>query len=108
MLVEVSHTRVESDAVETGERLFDQSLVWSRLSLQIMRELSTRLILQYNDRTDTWDFDPLITYQLSPVSLFYIGSTRRYSDLNLEEDGRDGWTLTDRQYFLKMQYLFQI
>lgn len=108
MLVEVSYTSVEGDAVETGQRLFEQSLLWSRLSLQIMRELSMRLVLQYNDHTNTCDVDPLITYQLSPVSLFYIGSTRRYRDLNIEEDGRDGWNLTDRQYFLKMQYLFQI
>jgi hypothetical protein len=108
MLVEVSYNRDESDGVETGERLFEQSLVWLRLSLQIMRELSTRLVLQYNDRTETWDVDPLITYQLSPVSLFYVGSTRHYEDLSLEEDGREGWNLTDRQYFLKMQYLFRI
>lgn len=108
MLIEVSYTRVESDAVKTGERLFDQSLLWSRLSLQFMRELSARLVLQHNDNTHTYDFDPLVTYQLSPVSLFYIGSTRHYRDLDLAEDGRDGWNLADRQYFLKMQYLFQI
>ena len=108
MLVEMSYTSVKGDAVETGERLFEQSLLWSRLSLQIMRELSMRLVLQYNDHSNTCDVDPLITYQLNPVSLFYIGSTRRYRELDLAEDGRDGWNLTDRQYFLKMQYLFQI
>jgi hypothetical protein len=105
LLVEVSYTHVESDAVETGERLFEQSLAWSRLSLQMMRELSARLVVQYNDRTDVWDVDPLITYQLCPLSIFYVGSTRRYR--NLEADG-GRWTLTDRQYFMKMQYLLQI
>lgn len=108
MLIEASYTHVESDAVETGERLFDQSLIWSRLSLQVMRELSARLVLQYNDRTGVWDVDPLITCRLSPLSMFYVGSTRRYNDLDREKDGREGWTLTDRQYFMKMQYLFQI
>jgi hypothetical protein len=108
MLVEVSYTHDESDAVGTGERLFDQSLVWSRLSLQVMRELSARLVLQYNDHSDVWDIDPLITYQISPLSIFYVGSTRRYRDLDQEADGREGWTLTDRQYFMKMQYLLQI
>jgi hypothetical protein len=108
MLVEVSYNRVESNDVDTGERLYKQSLAWSRVSLQILRELSTRLVLQYNDHSETWDVDPLVTYQLSPVSLFYIGSTRHYEDLDREGDGRQGWTLTGRQYFLKMQYLFQI
>ena len=31
-----------------------------------------------------------------------------FRDLVLEEDGREGWTQTERQYFLKIQYLFQM
>ena len=108
VLAEVSFSHVESDAVETGEQLYSQSTINSSLRLQIMRELSVRLILRYNDRRDTWDADPLITYQLNPLSIFYIGSTRHYKDLDREADGREGWNLTDRQYFMKMQYLFQI
>jgi hypothetical protein len=65
-------------------------------------------VLQYNDRSESWDFDPLLTYRLNPLTVFYIGSTHDYRDLNLEDDGREGWTLTGRQYFMKMQYLFQL
>jgi hypothetical protein len=107
MLVELSYSRSKSDDLDTGERLFSQSVIWSRFSLQVLRELSARLVIQHNDRYNTWDVDPLITYRLNPLSVFYMGSTRDYRDLSLEEDGREGWTLTDRQYFLKLQYLLQ-
>ena len=70
------------------------------------RALSARIVLQYNDREDAWDTDPLLTYRLNPLTIFYIGSTRDYRDLNPAEDGREGWTLTERQYFVKAQYLF--
>jgi hypothetical protein len=108
MLVSLSYSRVKSDDLETGERLFSQATVNSSLHFQILRELSARLLLRYNDRHDTWDADPLIAYRLSPLSIFYVGSTRHYRDLTVVDDGRDGWTLAARQYFLKVQYLLQI
>ena len=108
MLISSSYSYVSSDDLETDEHLFSQSVFRSTLSLQMSREFSLRLITQYNDRYDTWDVDPLLTYRINSLTVFYIGSTHRYSDLTIIDDGRDGWTLTDRQYFLKLQYLFRI
>jgi hypothetical protein len=108
MLISASYSHISSDEVDTGERLFSQSVFRSTLSLQFSREFSLRLITQYNDRYKTWDVDPLFTYRINSLTVFYLGSTRRYRDLTLVDDGRDGWTLTDRQYFLKLQYLFQM
>jgi hypothetical protein len=28
--------------------------------------------------------------------------------LHMEDDGQEGWTLAGRQFFIKLQYLFQI
>ena len=42
------------------------------------------------------------------MSVFYIGATQRYEDLNPIDSGRTGWTLTARQYFLKFQYLIRL
>ena len=66
------------------------------------------IFVQYNDRFDNWDVDPLLTYRINSLTVFYIGSTHRYVDLNLTDHGRDGWTLTNRQFFVKLQYLFQL
>jgi hypothetical protein len=108
LLLSVQYNHIRSDRMDTGSRLFSQSLLWSRLSLQLSRELSMRLVLQYNDHYDTWDADPLLTYRINSLTLFYIGSTHDYHDMNMVDDGRDGWTLTERQYFMKIQYLFQL
>jgi len=108
LLISASYGHSRSDDLKTGEKLFSQSVFWSRLSLQVSRELSMRLISQYNDRWKTWDFDPLVTYRINSLTMFYLGSTHNYRDFDLAEDGREGWDLTDRQFFMKLQYLFQI
>lgn len=108
MLISASYNYISSDDLYGSERLFSQSVFRSTLSLQLSREFSLRVITQYNDRNNTWDIDPLLSYRINSLTVFYIGSTHRYGDLTLIDDGREGWTLTDRQYFLKVQYLFQI
>lgn len=108
LLLSTSYSYIRSDDVNTGERLFSQSVFWSRLSLQISRELSMRFVSQYNDRWKTWDFDPLVTYRINSLTMFYVGSTHTYQDFDRAEDGPQGWTLADRQFFMKLQYLFQI
>ncbi len=115
LLISMTYNGVTSDDLADGKRLFSQSVFRTRVSLQLLRELSARLVLQYAERfelyrnhADSWDVDPLITYQLNPLTVFYIGSSRNYLDLapGTQHDG--GWMLTDRQYFLKVQYLFQL
>jgi hypothetical protein len=116
LMISPSFTRIFSDDLDTDEELFSQSIFRSRLSLQISRELSARLVLQYNDRYrdpsgrfhDGWDVDPLITYRINPFSIIYIGSTHDYRDLTQAWHGHDGWTHTDRQFFMKVQYLVQL
>jgi hypothetical protein len=107
-LISASYNYSRGDDLKTGERLFSQSVFWSRLSLQVSREFSMRVVSQYNDRWKTWDLDPLVTYRINSLTMFYIGTTHDYRDFDLAEDGREGWDLTDRQFFMKLQYLFQI
>jgi len=54
-----------------------------------------------------WDVDPLLTYRLSPFSVFYIGSTYDYRELPDGAPDQRRWWLTSRQFFAKLQYLFQ-
>lgn len=108
MLISTSYSHIRSDDLDTGDRLFSQSVWWSRLSLQLSREFSLRIVAQYNNRWNAWEIDPLLTYRINSLTVFYIGSTHDYRDLVLTDDGREGWTLTDRQFFMKLQYLFQL
>jgi len=94
--------------LDTGEELFAGFITRTRLHYQFNRELSLRLVIQYDDFDKAWDVDPLLTYRLSPFSLFYIGTTYDYQELDIEEKGGRNWKLSSRQFFLKLQYLFQI
>ena len=55
-----------------------------------------------------WDIDPLVTYRISPFSLFYVGSTHDFNDLKTDPNGSSKWSLTERHLFMKLQYLFQL
>jgi len=107
LVVSASYGYMRSNDLVTNERLFSQSILWSRVSLQVSRELSLRFVSQYNDRWKTWDLDPLVTYRVNSLTMFYLGSTHNYRDFDLAEDGREGWELSERQFFFKVQYLFQ-
>ncbi len=99
---------IESRDDATDEPLFKGFILRSRWDLQFTRELSARLVIQYNDFRGTWEADPLLTYRINPFSTFYVGSTRDYAEIDPESDGIESWRLTDRQYFMKLQYLFQL
>lgn len=109
LLVEGTFSHSHSRALDRDETFFDGYVTRTRLSLQLNRELSARLIMQYNDFAQSWEADPLLSYQLDPFSIFYVGSTRDYRQLGpgVGED-EPTWQLTQRQYFLKFQYLFRV
>ena len=77
-----------------------------RMNYQYNQALSFRLLGQYNDFNQTFQLQPLLSYQPSPFTIFYIGSTSNQIAENLSMDSiRDGQA-KDRQLFLKFQYLF--
>lgn len=87
-----------------GEELYAGYIARTRVQLQFNRELSLRLVTQYVDFGDAGvSIEPLLMYRLNPFSIFYIGSTDRYGEF----DQPTGFTRTDRQYFLKFQYLLR-
>ena len=85
-----------------------------RFTYQFSKYLSLRLVGQYfyqkdfiNDEIEkAVDLQPLISYQPNPFTIFYIGSSIDF------DEGPDGYESFDmlqsnRQIFLKFQYLFQ-
>jgi hypothetical protein len=86
-----------------GERLYRGYIARVRTNFQLNRELQVRVVTQYNDFADRFDVEPLIMYRLNPFSIFYIGSTHGYRSFDPH-----GFVRTDRQLFLKFQYLFRV
>jgi hypothetical protein len=78
-----------------------------KVNYQFNHDLSFRLVGQYNDFDHSFDFQPLLSYEPSPFTIFYIGASQdmtvdRFTPAAL----REGVT-HQRQYFLKFQYLFR-
>ncbi len=110
LLMENSYSYSTSKDVDTDERLWEGFLFWSRISLQMSRRLSLRVVSQYDDFYESWDVDPMLTYRLNAFSVFYVGTTYRYDTYDgLGPHGLDNSTrLSSRQFFMKLQYLFQV
>jgi hypothetical protein len=110
LLIENWFNYTRGHDVNTDDQLFEGYIVRSRLNIQILRELSMRLVVEYDDFSKSWNMAPLMTYRINPFSVFYIGSTLDWNHYNgLGEDGMGSTTrLSSRQYFMKLQYLFQI
>ena len=78
-----------------------------RASYQHNKSLGFKVLAQYNDFSKTFQIQPLLTYQPSPFTIFYIGSTQNQNVNTLSYDAINAGQLTNRQYYLKFQYLFK-
>jgi hypothetical protein len=110
LLIENWFNYTRSDSLNNGGEIYDQFIAFSRLNFQYNRELSLRLVVQYDDLYRIWDIDPLITYQISPFSALFVGSSHCYReyDENSQPINNKQWMLDSRQFFFKLKYLFQI
>src|SRR5688572_30182647 len=96
-----NYARLEDE--ETGEEIFSGYILRTRTNLNFSRRLFMRLVLQYNDFADQFNAEPLVTYRINPFTLVYFGSTQVWEDFAEQEV----FAQTSRQYFAKVQYLFQ-
>ncbi|MEE9555037.1 MAG: carbohydrate binding family 9 domain-containing protein [candidate division Zixibacteria bacterium] len=107
LIIEPNFNFTKSTHVETGEELYSGYITRTRIRFQANRELSIRFVVQYNDFSEKWEFDPLLTYRLSPFSVFYVGSTYDYNNYAPGSENPSSWRLSSRQFFMKLQYLFR-
>ncbi len=105
--------------------VFVNHLARSRLNYQFTRELSVRMIVDYNGvlanpslvnlaRQKRVTGDVLVTYLIHPGTALYLGYTDRLENLRLfpglpPSVGTIGFpsTTTARQFFAKVSYLFR-
>jgi hypothetical protein len=88
--------------------IFNGYVLRTRTSFQFTREMSLRLVIQYDEFGDIFDVEPLLSYRVNPFTIFYLGATERVRDLDRRKDPvpRDP-VESRRQVFMKLQYLFQ-
>jgi hypothetical protein len=106
LVIEPNLSFSQSHTVDTGREIFYGYITRTRIQYQANRELSFRLVIQYNDFGQAWDIDPLLTYRVSSFSVLYVGSTYDYSNVATDSSVQSKWRMTSRQFFMKLQYLF--
>jgi hypothetical protein len=103
-----------SDNPDTAKNIYDGYILRARLNYQFTRELFLRMIVQYNDFSESLDIEPLLTYQINPFTVFYVGATQNRGQWDYAtgpgSDTRTSSTseLSSRQFFAKFQYLFRL
>lgn len=130
LIIEPSYNYSKSAHVATDDELYKEVIWRARLRYQVNQRLSLRLVVQYDDYDvnvavgaptyyhisgRTWEFDPLLTYRINSFSMFYFGSTHDLNDFGVPTDGFNlpssapaKWRQSSRQFFMKVQYLFQV
>jgi len=110
LLIEYGLDYTRSYDINTNVELYRGYIARTRLSLQILRELSLRMVVEYDDFSKNWNMDPLLTYRINPFSVFYVGSTFDWDQYSGPVGDERGTTtrLSSRQFFMKLQYLFQV
>ena len=90
-----------------GEMLYAGYLLRNKTTYQFSKNFFARLILEYNSFSNQFNIDPLLSFKLNPFSIFYVGSTHRISEMK-DGPGRNRLVESERQIFLKFQYLWRM
>jgi len=90
-----------------GEKLFTGYIFRDKTTYLFTKNISLRLVLQYDSFQQKFDIDPLLSYKLNPFSVFYLGSTHAFSEIE-SPGSKPRYIETDRQLFLKFQYMWRL
>jgi len=112
LAIEPWYTFSELKYPVTDETFF-KGYIWRvKTNYQFTRELFLRLVLQYDDFSGELNVEPLLSYQLNPFSVFYLGASVNERDFDHETIDPmmrtgDGFEPTAWQLFFKFQYFFR-
>ena len=73
---------------------------------QFTNFLDLRLISEYNDFSEQFFFQPLISWRPNPDTIFYLGGNQNYVD-RFTDYNSPHYRVNKTQLFLKFQYLFK-
>ncbi len=98
---EYNFSRIDSESGSGS--YFSGAIYRTKVSYQFSRAMSARLIVQYDEFSSSLGIDPLFTYQFNPFTSIYLGSSHNYNSF----DNTTTLKPSERQFFAKLQYLFQ-
>jgi len=106
--MDLSYSYSTLSSVDGSENYFSGDIYRFNGHYNFSKRLFTRLIVQYNSFSEQLQIYPLLSYKANPFTKFYIGMNdymNYYDQAGL--NGYQGFKQTDRQFFVKFQYLIR-
>ena len=106
MQISGSYENHKMTTLDKKEEYYSGYLTGVRATYQHNKALSLRVLGQYNDFSQTFQLQPLLSYQPSPFTIFYIGLTSNQVANGLTMNSLQEIQTSSSQLFIKLQYLF--
>ena len=90
-------------SVSTGKRYYSGDITRLVGMYNFTKRLFVRMISQYDTFNKQIQIYPLVYYKVNPFTIFYAGMTNYSSDFGSPY----GYRLTNREFFVKFQYLIR-
>jgi len=101
--LDLSYSRSRLSDFYTQQLFYDGYITRATGIYQFSADIFFRLIGQYDEFSKEVEIDPLLSYKLNPFTICYAGSTHNLTDFNSPY----GFEQTERQFFIKVQYLWR-
>jgi len=90
-----------------GELLYAGYVISDKISYQFNKNFFLRVLLQYDMFGRIFTIDPLLSYKWNPYTIFFVGSSHDINELS-DANAISNYYETDRQFFVKFQYLWSL
>ncbi len=110
----MEHSSFDLNELDGGADVFDTFVTRSRLTYQFSKRLFLRVVGEYVDDSRAFSVDPLLSYKINPFTVFFLGSSHSFGEFEDDptttaiEVKNPGYRQTERQFFVKFQYLFRV
>jgi Domain of unknown function (DUF5916) len=90
-----------------GELLYAGYVLSDKLSYQFNKNFFLRVLVQYDLFSRVFNINPLLSYKWNPYTILFIGASQNINQLT-NAAGFSNYVETDRQIFMKFQYLWSL
>ncbi|MBN2416526.1 hypothetical protein JXO52_11830 [bacterium] len=98
-----SYSRARLSDLDTDALFYDGDIYRTVIKYQFTPEIMFRTIAEYNSFSKNFNIYPLFSYKAGAFTTFYAGM----SNNSVDYGNPFGFTTTNRQYFIKMQYMIR-
>lgn len=104
---DINYSYSELSKSAGGEKLYAGYVISNKVSYQFTKNFFMRVLLQYDLFARNFSIDPLLSYKWNPYTILFLGSSHDLNEL-VNSNGFSKYYETNRQIFLKFQYLWAL